>query len=301
MDGGEGDDTVLVGSVEGPLEITLGEGADTLPVPQSTNGVGGLSEDHRITDFNLPEDRVEFRTDSFPTGVTITGVDVSAEAIEGEDASLVTFDVTSDGARSGTDMHTAISEGLSPEDADDIAVGILPPFETPPDTGEVIAPTLDGTDLVFEITTGDFSLPDPNTNLSNTDARPGGEVNPLSGIERVVLNLDDDIEGDIYAEVVTQYRSSDDAGTEVTISRYLNIVQGPGDLKGPGITADQRAGDDSLYLTRGPQVGTTEFRAYLNPFKLVGRLYLGAEYDDFFDPDESYSSVNQVEVIINRL
>lgn len=117
VDGGEGGDTAVASRVEGPLEITLGESAGTLLVPQSVNRVGGLSEDHRITGLKLAEDRVEFHTDRFP-GVTDAGVDVSAEAVDGQDALLVTFD----GARSGTGRKTAILEGPSPGDADDIGL-----------------------------------------------------------------------------------------------------------------------------------------------------------------------------------
>lgn len=311
-DGGAGDDIVAIENVaRNGIDVTLGEGSDALRAYQDNSPRNGLNDDLRIADFDTDADRVEFVTSDFPSFNEITGVDVTAEQVAGEDAARVNFSVNYqfEGAgvvQTGTDLHEAIFEGLDPADAGDIMVDILPAEIPEPETKTLVTPFQSGTELVYNITENDFLLPNdtPATGaaptLADTSAQPGGADNPLAAIERVVLNIGPDVEGDIYADFTSQYFSVDLAGTDTQTGFLLNIVRGPEGLTGPGLTQDEISDDDSLYLTRGEQdESLAEERQYLAPFERVGLIFLGA-ISTGDAADENYNTVNEVEVVINR-
>ncbi len=316
-DGGDGDDTVSVYSASlSGIEITLGEGADALQAQQDSSNGNGFSDDVRVTDFDVTEDRVEFVTDSYPDTTTITGVEVSAEAVEDEDAARVNFQVGYEFVNlngdtvSRIDTHEMIFEGFDPADAGDIVVDILPAPDASGAGDEVVMPERDGTDLVFDIAADGFVLPGFSadfgqiTRVDDSAERPGEDENPLADIEQVVFNISDDVDVDVYTEVVTRFSSLDEAGTETSTQYYLNIIAGPEGYDETGLVADQNQFDDSTYLNQSvvdPATGLLANRSYLAPFALVGQIYLGQVSTSDYDEDDNYDTRNIVDVVINRV
>lgn len=287
IDGGEGDDTVRLEN-DG-FHVTLGEGEDTVELlgPDTSKPVG------EVFDFNPSEDRIEILRSE--TDGAVSGFDVTIEPQDGEEASLLTVSLQQEDPDADPQVYEMLVHGLDPSQADEIQVDIVEDYEDPEDTGTIVEPVRDGNDLVIDIDAADARL--------ETIILRDEEDNPLRDIDRVVLNIGEDVEEQFFTYEYTLYDGSE-SRADGAYSTYIAIVQGPAGLDGGAMSSYVIDGDDSDYLSAdGPpetDLGSVH-PIFLSPYALVGRVFLGSDISESTPSGiEERSDLNDVDLVVNR-
>ncbi|SFO01399.1 hypothetical protein SAMN04487859_11351 [Roseovarius lutimaris] len=296
IDAGEGNDTVSFDRPFGlgdDIDVTLGEGEDLIQVVDNEAPSRIIAELH---DFDPAQDRIEIvraqvgQREPEP----VSGFDVTVEPLEGEEASLLSIALQLEDAEADPETFQFLVHGLDPSQAEDIQIGIV---DEEPASDEPLEPLRDGTDLVFNIGAddpADFSTSNLNLALQ--------EANPLADITRVVLNVDPTLEGtfDIFDSTTFSGSSS---GADGSSAEYLQVVYTPPEFEGGPMTSYSIIGDDSTYLAAdGPPDGVfIRPPEFLAPSAEVARIFLGSVTAAFNQPEDGFSTVNDVEIVINRL
>ncbi len=297
VDAGEGDDTVTSENfLANDLEVTLGEGEDVVRYSGHDDPRNAILT---LLDFDPAQDAIELVREFDASGNpadSFDGYDVTITPGEEGAPSTLSIALQMTDPDVEPDVYEFLVEGLDPSQAEDINISIVENQEEPEDTRTVIEPTRAGNDLVYDITSDDMRI-EP-LNFGNA------EDNPYRDIDRLVLNVGEDVSSQYYAEDFHSYSGSD-SGANGTTSFGLMIIQGPGDLDvGGPLVGYSILNDDSTYLsTDGFPDQTLSFvtPTVLAPFELVAHFRLGGINHDFGAPDDGASTVREVEVVINYL
>jgi Ca2+-binding RTX toxin-like protein len=297
IDAGEGNDTVILHNPFGweeDLDVTLGEGDDLIRILSGHAPSRILGELH---DFDPAQDRIEIIRDlDRPSRLSpMTGFDVTIAPLEGEEASLMSIALRLEDPQAAPEVYQFLVHGMEPSQADDIQVDFVDEEE------EAVGTPLESlrvdTDLVFTIGLGDLN------DLSLTSlVLQEGETNPLADITRVVLNIDEAIEGQFEIYDSTTFSGSK-SGADGSSGEYLHIVHSPPGLEAGTITSFVRVSDDTTYLSSDgpPDRFLSDTPNFLPPSTEIVRIYLGSVLFDFGGPDDGFSTVNDVEVVVNRI
>ena len=303
-DGGDGDDTISIESkpTDEVHDVLLGEGQDLVRYLETRAPDEGdiIAE---IFDFNPAEDSIEILRDGAHLRPSYDEVETTLDPVEGTLASHLTISLFKDGETESFESYEFILHGIDPSQVDDIKIDITDAGEDPPDDRTVVEPVRDGNDLVFDIDSDNFRLPDFGDGPGQINLEDE-EDNPLRDIERVVFNIDPDIDGEFYAFTEEWIVPGPKSGAIFDKSSEIYLVRGPEGIVGDPLLELSVAFDDNsyisddssdthFYLQRAPEI--------LAPFELLGEIHLGKEIDDFFEPERNQNTIREVEFVINRV
>lgn len=183
---------------------------------------------------------------------------------------------------------------MDPSQAEDIQIDTV---DEEPASAEPLELLCDGTDLVFNIGVDDLAdFSASNLNLAM------GETNPLADITRVVLNVDATLEGAFDIIDSTSFDGSR-SGAEGSFDEFGQILYTPPEFEGGPMTFYSFFRDDSTYLPADgpPDSLFSEPPEFLAQSAEVACIFLGRVTAAFNQPEDGFSTVNDVEIVINRL
>ncbi len=299
IDAGEGNDTVDVYSdrSEDGVDVTLGDGDDLIRYFSSRSPSGVIAQLH---DFNPAEDRIEIVRDIAEGSVLgeMTGFDVTITPGTGEEPSVLAVTVTHADPALPPEVYRYFADGLDATQADEIRIGFVDDLGE--ENGTPIEPLRDGSDLVFTLRSADLA-----TLSAQTLDVSGQDGNSLADITRVVLNIDETIEGTFEVHDSRLFIMTSGSGDGIS-SHFRHVVFSPAELDGATVTEVKLADAPFTFLSidgpAGPGGnGLLDLPQFLAPNVEVVRLFRGEVVEDLFNPENERNTVNDIEIVINRV
>lgn len=299
IDAGEGNDTVDVYSFryENAVDVTLGDGDDLIRYFSSRSPGDVIAQLH---DFNPAEDRIEIVRDIAEGSVlgAMTGFEVTITPGTGEEPSVLAVTVTHADPALPPEVYRYFADGLDATQADEIRIGFVDDLGE--EDGTPIEPLRDGSDLVFTLRSEDLA-----TLSAQTFDVSGQDGNSLADITRVVLNIDETIEGTFEVHDSRLFIRHSGFGDGIT-SHFRHVVFSPAELDGATVTEVKLADAPFTFLSiDGPPEyvadGLLDLPQFLAPNVEVVRLFRGERLTDTFHPENERNTVNDIEIVINRV
>lgn len=296
VDAGEGNDTVDVFSSGSPdgVDVTLGDGDDLIRYFSSRSPSGVIAQLH---DFNPAEDRIEIVRDIAEGSVLgeMTGFEVTITPGTEEEPSVLEVTVTHADPALPPELYRYFADGLDATQADEIRISFVDDLGE--EDGTPIEPLRDGSDLVFTLRSEDLATLSAQTlDVSRQDG------NSLADITRVVLNIDETIEGTFEVHESTTFLRHTGFGDGIS-SKFLHIVFSPAELDGATVTEVKLANAPFTFLSIDgpPEDKLLDLPQFLAPNVEVARIFAGEVVTDLFYPENERNTVNDIEIVINRV